>query len=94
MSFDMELVLPIDIRALISVSWRGAAHRTNATFGSYRLPMQGKPEVGSASLAWYGLSVDPFNVRHLPALLEERLLGAIEAKPREPFLTSRGVFNS
>jgi hypothetical protein len=38
-----------------------------------------------------GPSVDPFNVRQLPALVEDRLFWAIEAKPREPVLPRRGV---
>src|SRR5258705_13239188 len=36
-------------------------------------------------------SADHFNVRQFPALVENRLLRAIHAEPREPFLTGLGV---
>src|SRR5271166_5560959 len=38
-----------------------------------------------------GRSVDPFDVRHLPTLVLGCLLRAIEAEPRKPVLTLRGI---
>src|SRR5258708_649101 len=45
------------------------------------------PVIGSIrSLAGYPRSLHLLDVRHLPALVEECLLRAIESKPREPAL--------